>query len=61
MALWISRDGVIKCAASHDPNKGDAYIDDRVHYRLALAGRIKTANGKIWEAVEPLIEEKTNG
>ena len=50
MALWLGKDGVMKCAAQHKPQKGDVYIDDRGHYKLFLAGKIKTKKGKVWRS-----------
>ena len=38
------------CAAKTNPEDGDTYIDDRLHYKLALIG-----------AIEPSLDEKISG
>lgn len=40
MAVRIRRDGRILCAAMHDPEPGDAYLDDGVHYLLSADARV---------------------
>ncbi len=36
MALRIRRDGRILCAAMHQPEPGDTYLDDDAHYHLSV-------------------------
>lgn len=36
MALRIRKDGRILCAAHHQAQDGDVYIDDGQHYRLSV-------------------------
>jgi len=36
MALRIRKDGRILCAALHQEEPGDIYIDDGVHYQLSI-------------------------
>lgn len=36
MALRIRESGQVVCAAMHEPEPGDTYVDDEVHYRLSV-------------------------
>lgn len=36
MALRIRSDGRVLCAAMHDPEPGDTYIDDQLAYSLSV-------------------------
>lgn len=40
MALRIRSDGQVLCAAIHPEEPGDAYLDDGVHYALAVTYRV---------------------
>jgi hypothetical protein len=40
MALRIRSDGRILCAARHEAEAGDAYLDDGVHYELSVNRRV---------------------
>ena len=40
MAVRIRRSGVIVCAAMHPEREGDTYIDDGLHYELAVERRL---------------------
>lgn len=40
MALRIRRDGRVLCAAMHEPQDGDTYINDALHYRLSVTDRV---------------------
>jgi hypothetical protein len=40
MSLRVRKDGTILCAAKHPPMGGDVYIDDGVHYLLAVLARV---------------------
>ena len=40
MAVRIRKDGRILCAAYHEKQEGDIYIDDGLHYYLAVEKRI---------------------
>ena len=35
MALHWRKDGRLLCAAKAEPEEGDCYIDDRLHYQLS--------------------------
>ena len=48
MALRVRKNGVTVCAAQSKPEEGDTYINDRQHYEMAQAGKVKTKTGKIW-------------
>jgi len=36
MAIRWRKDGRLICAAMSDPEEGDTYIDDRLHYQLSV-------------------------
>lgn len=40
MALRIRQDGRVLCAARHEAEPGDAYLDDGVHYELSVERRV---------------------
>ena len=40
MAVRIREDGSIVCAAKSEPEEGDTYIDDSLHYRLAVLEKV---------------------
>lgn len=40
MAVRIRADGRVLCAASHPEQEGDAYLDDGLHYQLAVEARV---------------------
>lgn len=40
MAVRIRRNGRIFCAALSKPKKGDTYLDDHIHYILAVEARV---------------------
>jgi hypothetical protein len=40
MALRIRTDGRILCAAMHEAEHGDTYIDDSLHYILSVVNRV---------------------
>lgn len=51
MALRIRKSGRVVCAKYHKPRPGDCYIDDNVHYRLAVEMNVlKPVNkrGTVW-------------
>ena len=56
MALRIRLDGRILCAALNEPNEGDVYLDDWIHYYLSVEQKILVttendyhmANGGEW-------------
>ena len=39
MAIRWRVDGRLVCAAMSDPEDGDCYIDDRLHYQLSVVSR----------------------
>jgi len=39
MAIRWRRGGRLLCAAKSDPEEGDTYIDDRLHYQLSVISR----------------------
>ncbi len=51
MAIRWRRDGRLLCAASHEHEPDDTYIDDRLHYRLTVVSRAIIAD----------IDHETNG
>ena len=51
MSLRWRASGELLCAAKTEPEEGDAYIDDRLHYQLSVVGRVIIAD----------MEETTNG
>ena len=49
MAVRVRRSGEIVCAAFSDARDGDVYVDDAVHYWLAVAGALVTGDeGDTW-------------
>ena len=40
MALRIRQDGRIFCAALHDKEDGDTYIDDSLHYEMSVIHKV---------------------
>lgn len=40
MALRIRKDGTILCAAIHNPEEGDTYIDDGLHYEMSVIHKV---------------------
>lgn len=46
MAVRIQKSGRILCAAMHDEQPGDTYVDDGLHYELSVVRKIlvTTAN-----------------
>ena len=42
MSLRWRRDGALLCAAKHDALEDDTYIDDRLHYQLAVELKVVT-------------------
>jgi len=40
MAVRVRTDGRILCAAMHEAEKGDIYIDDAIHYYLSVEVRM---------------------
>lgn len=40
MALRIRSDGTIWCAALNEPNQGDTYIDDALHYEMSVIHKV---------------------
>jgi hypothetical protein len=51
VALRWRAGGELLCAAKTEPEEGDTYIDDRLHYQLSVVGRVIIAD----------VEETTNG
>jgi len=55
MAVRIRKSGLIVCAAKSEPEPGDYYIDDGLHYRLGVELRVMTVYGQdkngadLWE------------
>ena len=39
MAIRWRLDGRLVCAAMSEPEEGDCYIDDRLHYQLSVISR----------------------
>lgn len=39
MAIRWRKDGRLLCAAKSEPEEGDTYIDDRLHYQLSVISR----------------------
>jgi hypothetical protein len=39
MAIRWRKDDSLICAAMSDPEEGDTYIDDRLHYQLSVISR----------------------
>jgi len=40
MAVRIRKDGRILCAAMHEPEPGDTYIHDDLHYRMSVEEKV---------------------
>lgn len=40
MALRIRKDGRVLCAAMHEAEPGDTYLDDEIHYELSAKRRL---------------------
>lgn len=40
MAVRIRKDGRILCAAMHQEESGDIYIDDGIHYHLSVEAKV---------------------
>lgn len=40
MALRVRKDGKILCAALHGKEAGDVYIDDQLHYEMAVIHKV---------------------
>lgn len=40
MAVRIRKNGMIFCAALSEPNEGDCYIDDGLHYDLSVVRKV---------------------
>lgn len=40
MALRIRKDGKVLCAAIHEVQEGDIYIDDNLHYLLSAEWKV---------------------
>ncbi len=39
MAIRWRKDGRLLCAAKSEPENGDTYIDDRLHYQISVISR----------------------
>lgn len=50
MSLRVRIDGRVLCGAKSEPEPGDSYIDDGLHYHLSLTG-----------VIDPDPDEETNG
>jgi hypothetical protein len=44
MAIRWRKDGRMLCAATTEPEDGDTYIDDRLHYQLTVISRAIVAD-----------------
>lgn len=44
MSIRWRLDGKLICAAMSEPEKGDTYIDDRLHYQLSVISRVIIAD-----------------
>ena len=51
MSLRWRLDGPLLCAAKTQPEDGDTYIDDRLHYQLSVVSR----------AILPSVDEEGSG
>lgn len=40
MALRIRKDGRVLCAALHEAEEGDMYVDDGLHYYLSVEQKV---------------------
>lgn len=40
MALRIRKNGKVLCAAMHEAEQGDIYIDDGIHYELSVVVKV---------------------
>lgn len=43
MALRIRKNGDIVCAAMTEPNEGDTYINDSLHYEMSVINKVIVA------------------
>ncbi len=60
MAVRIRQDrSIIVCAAKSDPEKGDVYLDDNIHYVLATEMRVlsvfahDSSGADLWQFHKP--------
>ena len=53
MALRIRKNGQILCAALSEPELGDTYIDDNLHYEMSQTHKVIVA--------EPMSKHKETG
>ena len=44
MSIRWRKDGKLVCAAMSKPEKGDTYIDDRLHYQLSVISGVILAD-----------------
>jgi hypothetical protein len=56
MAIRWRKDGRLICAAMSEPEDGDTYIDDRLHYQLSVISRsiiadVEHENNGLWHWV----------
>lgn len=51
MSIRWRKSGELLCAAKHKEKEGDTYLDDRLHYELAVVQKV----------LVPDREEETNG
>ena len=51
MSLRWRKDGELVCAAKSEPEEGDTYIDDRLHYQISVLSH----------AIIPDLDEETTG
>ena len=63
MAIRWRKDGRLFCAAMSKPEEGDTYIDDRLHYQLAVVTKSIKADDNhdetgLWHWVLPSSVEK---
>ena len=65
MALRWRKSGKLLCAAKHPEKKGDAYIDDRLHYQLSVRCKVvvphkNEAKNGIWYWTKDVFIESRN-
>lgn len=53
MALRIRKDGRVLCAAMHEAEPGDTYLDDGIHYQLSAERKLLVT--------EPMEKHKDRG
>lgn len=62
MAIRWRKDGRLFCAAMSEPEEGDTYIDDRLHYQLAVVTKVIEVDDDpesgLWRWVLPSSSEK---